>query len=143
MTLERNHRGDLVLTPSQVQLPDLLQKVSTALDIIPDLNTISLGLYLWHQGLTRLSKPRQDGHCLRVVGRCRAAQPVLLVLRYSLYVHAHHHAQGGVPCHGKVVPVVPQSDGVQPVLHSQAGGQVQEAPVKGCLGEPGSRKTRG
>lgn len=91
------------------------------------------------QGPTRLSKPRQDGHCLGLVGWCRAAPPVLFVLWYSLNVHAHHHAQGGVPCHGKVVPIVPQPDGVQPVLHCWTAGQVKETPVEGCLGEPGSR----
>lgn len=63
---------------------------------------------------------------------------VLSASWYSLNVHAHHHAQGGVPCHGKVVPVVPQPDGVQPVLHSEAGGEVEESPVEGRLGEPGA-----
>lgn len=58
---------------------------------------------------------------------------------YSLDIHVHHHAQRGVSSHGKVVPVVPQSDGVQPVLHSQAAGQVEETPVQACLGEPESR----
>lgn len=109
------------------------------MDIVPGLNTISLGVCLWHQGPTRSSKPRQDHHCSGLVGWCWATQLVLFVLRYSLDVHAHHHAQGGVPCHGKVVPVVPQPDGVQPVLHCQTAGQVQETPVEGCLGEPGSR----
>lgn len=64
---------------------------------------------------------------------------MLFVPCYSLEVHAHHHAQGRVPGHGKVVAVVPQPDGVQPVLHGQAAGQVQETPVQACLGEPGSR----
>jgi len=58
---------------------------------------------------------------------------------YSLDVHAHHHSQGRVTCHGKVVSVVPQTDGVQPVLHCQTAGQVNETSVEGCLGEPGSR----
>lgn len=72
-----------------------------------------------------------------------AGNPISAVcFLYSLDVHAHHHAQGGVPCHGKVVPVVPQSDGLQPVLHCQTAGQVKETPVKARLGEPGSRTER-
>lgn len=79
------------------------------------------------------------GQSLGWLGWCRATQQVLFVLCYSLDTHAHHHAQGGVSSHGKVVPVVPQADGVQPVFHGQTAGQVEEAPAEGCLGEPGSR----
>lgn len=88
-------------------------------------------------GPARLSEPRQDDHCLGWDG---AGSPISAVCSlYSLDVHAHHHAQGGVPCHGKVVPVVPQPDGLQPVLHCQTAGQVKETPVEARLGEPGIR----
>lgn len=72
------------------------------------------------------------------MGQRGAAPSVLFALWYSLDVHAHHHAQGGVPCHGKIVPVVPQPDGVQPVLDCQAAGEIEETPVEGRLGEPES-----
>lgn len=91
---------------------------------------------------TNQAKPADaGGQSLGLGGLCGPGhtQTVLFALCYSLNVHVHHHAQGGVPSHGEVVPVVAQADGVQPVLHSQAAAQVQETPVQACLGEPGSR----